>query len=207
MGEKRVIIVEDDVDFSRSLEVALKINGYNTLTYNHPRDLFESPPRWMQEDACLVVDWHLPEVSGLELYRRLREKFVSLPWIVMSGYPQTRRVVQAMRNGAFDFIEKPFEIGEILAVLQRVFQAMESNKNRRSKQQIIKDRYESLSPREKEVMGLVVLGKLTKQIAADLHISDKTVEVHRSNITRKMRVSSIPELVRSAVALGLVEDC
>lgn len=154
----------------------------------------------------MVLDVRLPGISGLELLETLSNRDSKLPVIVITGHADVPMAVRAMKHGAVDFIEKPYS-DQIL--LERIQQAMADDARRRENQADVSDickRADGLTSREQEVMQMVVAGKANKQIAADLDISQKTVEVHRARVMSKMQAGSVAELVRMNMTAGLVES-
>jgi two-component system, LuxR family, response regulator FixJ len=194
MNKQTVILVDDDQSVRESLEWMLREEQLRVDAYPSPKNLL------LEYDAdkpgCLVLDLRLPEMSGIELHDQLVERGCRHPFIIMTGHGEVLDATQAMRSGAVDFIEKPLDRKLFLA---RVYEALERDKLQRSEHLRRRDlefRLTKLTPREREVLTLVVEGLLTKQIAGQLGISIKTVEVHRSNITKKMGVESVVQLVR-----------
>jgi len=195
-----VLVVDDDEGMRAGLEFLLASAGHNVKSFASAQEFLDYCRPDMQ--GCLLLDVRMPGMSGLELQEHLRAERVRMPVIIVTAFANVPMAVQAVKAGAFDFIEKPFESADLLA---RVHKALaHAGDLRRDKQQVeaIRRRLSALTPREREVMDLVVAGRLNKQIAAELDISMKTVENHRANVMRKMRAESLAELVRMAMMAG-----
>lgn len=195
-----VYVVDDDEAMRDSLVFLFKSVGRQVRPFDSAEAFLEVADENMR--GCAVLDVRMPGMSGLELQQQLAQRRVPLPVILLTGHADVPMAVRAMRIGAFDFIEKPCN-DQLL--LDRVSQAITHDREHRSQHAVdrdIADRLEELSPREREVMDLVVAGKLNKQIAADLGISIKTVEVHRARVMEKMQAGGLAELVRMAIAAG-----
>ena len=156
--------------------------------------------------ACLVLDVRLPGKSGLDFQRELAAANIQLPIIFISGHGDIPMTVQAMKEGAVEFLTKPFREQELLDAIQL---GLEKDRVRRKKETALGDlrgRFETLTPREREILIHVVRGRVSKQIAADFGISETTVKLHRSNLTRKMKARSLSELTRMGEKLKLVQE-
>jgi RNA polymerase sigma factor (sigma-70 family) len=152
-----------------------------------------------EQPGCLLTDVRMPQMSGLDLQERLSAMNAALPVVMITGYGDVSMAVRAMKRGAADFIEKPFNDQELLDRIQRaVDQDTRSRTQLRERQEVL-ERMQRLTPREREVMSEVVAGKSNKQIAVELGLSDRTVEVHRANIMTKLAVKGVAELVRAAM--------
>jgi FixJ family two-component response regulator len=199
--EPTVIVIDDDPDIRESLvslvrSVGLQIKALASV----PEFLRDGRPAG---PCCLILDVRLPGRSGLDLQRELSEANVFLPIIFITGYGDIPMTVQAMKGGAIEFLAKPFREQEILEAIQQGLARDRAWLENEKALAALRARFETLSAREREVMAYVVTGRLNKQIAADLGISEITVKVHRSNMMRKMKVSSLPELARMADRLNL----
>jgi two-component system, LuxR family, response regulator FixJ len=188
-----VFLVDDDQQIRDSLAWMLRSVGLEVECYGSPEAALAActPDR----PACLVIDLQLPGMSGLELRKRLLENGCYQPFIVMSGHGDVSLAVRAMRMGAMDFLEKPFSHQRLLEAIQKGVERDADERRRHAERTAIQTRLESLTPREREVLSLVADGTLSKRIAGQLGISPKTVEVHRSNIMKKMKVDSVAQLV------------
>jgi FixJ family two-component response regulator len=199
-----VLIIDDDADLRNSVGRLLKSVGLNA-------QLFASIPDFLKTErpntpACLVLDIRLPGKSGLDFQRELAAANIHLPIVFITGHGDIPMTVQAMKGGAIEFLTKPFREQELLDAIQL---GLERDRFRRKNETVLGDlraRFESLSPREREIMLQVVRGRLSKQIAGDFGISETTVKVHRSNLTHKMKARSLSELTRMADKLELVQD-
>ena len=191
-----VFVVDDDAAVRQSFEWLVGSVGLKTETYASARAFLEGydPAR----PGCLVLDVRMPGMSGLELQERLAAQGITLPVIVVSGYGDVPTAVRVMKQGAVDFIEKPFSdqamLDRIQASIERDLQTREDAAERAS----ARSNRDTLTRREAEVMDLVILGRSNKEIARDLTISPKTVEVHRANVMKKMQADSLADLVRLA---------
>lgn len=187
-------IVDDDAAFRDSLVWLLESSGYITRTYSSAEEFLEVCQPHMS--GCLIVDVRMKCMTGIELHRRLTELGSTLPTIVVTGHGDVPMAVTAFRQGVVDFIEKPLDDTYVLKQIAHCLE--QDHRNRRQKQQLesYSQRFERLTPREREVLDCIVQGKLNKQIADILGISIKTVEVHRSRVMEKMQVSTVADLLR-----------
>ncbi|BHH86071.1 response regulator transcription factor [Desulforhopalus sp. 52FAK] len=191
-----VYIVDDDVSFLKSVERLVRIAGYEVETFGSA-DAFLAKAN-IRYPGCLLLDVRLPDVDGLDFQRTLREKCFILPIVFMTGHGSIPMGVQAMKNGAVDFLAKPFKSEELLTAVREALErnAIEAAETQ-EKDQII-TLINTLTPREKEVLGFVIAGKLNKETALELGTCEKTIKVHRSRIMKKTKASSVAELVRLA---------
>jgi FixJ family two-component response regulator len=189
-----VYIVDDDDGMRKALSMLLGTVGFQTLAFSRARDFLESHK---PEDAgCLVLDVRMPEMSGLELQQQLNRLGSMLPVIFITGHGDVPMAVQAMKEGAFEFIQKPFRDQDLLDRINHALQQdAENRKNVALRADVLK-RLESLTPREREVMLLVVNGEANKVIAIDLGLSERTVEIHRAKVMEKMGAKTVAHLVR-----------
>ena len=199
-----VLIIDDDAVLRNSVGRLLKSVGLNA-------QLFASIPDFLKTErpntpVCLVLDIRLPGKSGLDFQRELAAANIHLPIVFITGHGDIPMTVQAMKGGAIEFLTKPFREQALLDAIQL---GLEKDRFRRKEEAALGDlraRLETLSVREREVMVHVVRGRLSKQIAGDLGVSETTIKVHRSNLMRKMKVRSLSELTRMADKLELVQD-
>ena len=191
--EPMVFVVDDDISVRRALERLIKSVQINVETYETADD-FLSRPQYKGPN-CLVLDIRMPGLSGLDLQEELIKVNNMLPIIFMTGHGTIPMSVRAMKAGAVDFLEKPFEDQALLDLIKRAIECDRQNKAHDEKNHELVKCFESLTSREKEVFSGVVSGKLNKQVAFQLGISEKTVKVHRANMMRKMRAKSLADLV------------
>jgi two-component system response regulator FixJ len=202
--EETVFVVDDDRAMRDSLRWLLESIGLSVRTYPTAADFLREYDA--SQPGCLVLDVRMPGMSGLDLQAELMRRGGGLPTIVITGHAEVPMAVRAVKAGAVDFIEKPFS-DQLL--LDRVRQALEIDRQDREVRRRREDaqrRLEGLTAREREVLGLVVAGKANKEIAADLGLSPKTVEVHRAHVMTKMDVDSLAELIRVAILAGAMGE-
>ena len=199
--EATVIIVDDDPDIRESLVGLLRSVGLQTRAHASVAEFLQHGRT--AGPACLVLDVRLPGRSGLDLQRELTKSNISVPIIFVTGYGDVPMTVQAMKGGAIEFLTKPFRDQEILEAIQQGLALDRARFDDEKAIASLRVRFDSLSSREREVMAHVVRGRLNKQIAADIGISEITVKVHRSHLMRKMQAASLPELTRMADRLSL----
>ena len=196
-----VYVIDDEPAVLRSLETLLNHKGFATKCY-------ENPDQFLQEfDAgkpgCLLVDLHLPSMSGIALVHRVRAMGSLSPAIMFSGSGTIAEVAQSMRDGAIDFLEKPVETDVLCNRIREAFEKDTSLRDEQTRFGELRDRLSSLSPRERQVAALVIDGMTAKEIAAQLGIETKTVEVHRSRLVRKAGFESTLEFVRDLACYGI----
>jgi two-component system, LuxR family, response regulator FixJ len=154
------------------------------------------------QPGCLVLDVRMPEMSGLELQEKLNLQGAVIPVIFITGHGDVPMAVEAMQAGAFDFLQKPFRDQDLIDRIQRALERDRTNRAALNERSLIRERLESLTPREREVLALVTSGKPNKIMAADLGVSQRTVEIHRARVMEKMDASSLAQLVRMSMDLG-----
>lgn len=192
--EQTVFVVDDDDAFRDSLELLFESVGLKVETYGSAASFLEDlDPR---RRGCLVLDVRMPGMSGLELQARLNERGIFLPVIFMTGHGDVPMAVRAMKSGAVDFLSKPFSHQELLDLVQGALKGEAEQREREDERRSVLNRLRLLTPREEEVMELVVDGQANKVIANRLGISQRTVEIHRSQVMQKMEAASLAELVR-----------
>lgn len=200
MDRDMVCVVEDDSMVRQSLVMLIGTLGVEVRGYATGRSFLDDPAS--RETSCVVLDVRMPGLGGLEVQARMTELSMTAPVIFITGHGDVPMAVEAMRGGAVDFLQKPFN-NQVL--LERVRQAISRSRDLRAEAEqrgIAEARLASLSPREREVLALLTAGRMNKAIAAELGISAKTVEDHRASIMRKMQVRSVAELVRLAAGGG-----
>ena len=195
-----VFVVDDDVSVRESLELLIRAAGWQPETFASALE-FQSRPR-PTVPCCLVLDVTLPGLSGLELQQRLVER-TDMPIIFITGHGDVPMSVQAMKAGAVEFLTKPFTNDVLLDAIGGAIKRSRTAVRQEAELRVLRSAYASLTPREREVMALVVSGLLNKQVGGELGISEITVKAHRGQVMRKMKADSLPELVTMAARLGL----
>lgn len=203
-GKATILIVDDDAELRASLGRLLRSLGFDAKLYATIPEFLESA--LPDGPTCLVLDVRFPEQSGLDLQRELAAANIQLPIVFITGYGDIPMSVQAMKGGAIEFLTKPFREQDLLEAIQLGLARDRARRENEKSLRTLKERFESLSPREREIMIQVVKGRLSKQIAGDFGIADTTVKVHRSNLMRKMKTRSLPELARIADKLKLLHE-
>ena len=197
MAEGVVHVVDDDAAMRDSLAFLLEEAGFDARIYDAPRALLSTLPAL--EPGCILTDVRMPEMTGLELVRKLRTEGVTHPVIVMTGHADLPLAVEAMRLGVSDFIEKPFDDDLLVAAIETALRAGVAQSQRDAERAAIRDRLAALSQREAEVLQGLVAGHPNKVIAFDLGISARTVEVYRAHVMSKMKARSLSDLVRMSL--------
>jgi FixJ family two-component response regulator len=202
--EPVVLVIDDDISMRESLAGLFQSVGLQVKVFGSAPELLRT--RLPNAPSCLVLDIRLPGMSGLDFQVEMARSGIHIPIIFMTGHGDIPMTVQAMKAGAVDFLTKPFRHQEML---HAVTQALDADQKRRAHEKTVADLrslYESLTPREREVLALVTSGMLNKVIAEELGVSEITVKVHRSHVMRKMRTRSLADLARIADALGIRRD-
>ena len=195
-----VYIVDDDDGMRRALTVLMTTVGYQPVAFARPSEfLAKYDPN---QAGCLVLDVRMPEMSGLEVQQQLNRSGSMLPVILVTGHGDIPMAVQAMKDGALDFLQKPFRDQDLLDRINVAIKQDAQNRESVDRLADLRQRAESLTPREREVMGHVVDGKANKVIAIDLGLSERTVEIHRANVMEKMGARSVAHLVKMHLTLG-----
>ncbi len=195
-----VFVVDDDVSMRESLELLITHAGWQPELFSSAEELLTTTRP--ASPSCLVLDMGL-NLTGLELQRRIVSEWTGMPIIFISGCGDVPMTVQAMKAGAIDFMTKPFAPEALLMAIEIALERSRVSFDKEANLRVIRERYQLLSRREREVMEMVVCGLLNKQIAGQLGISEITVKAHRGSMTRKMRTRSLPELVTIAARLGI----
>lgn len=193
-----VHLVDDDEAIRRSVGFMLKTSGYHVRTYESGIELLKGAPNL--EPGCVLLDIRMPGMDGIEVQRALREKGVTLPVVIMTGHGDVSLAVQAMKAGAVDFIEKPFEKAVLLSAIEHGVERLRKSAANVDRADEAAVKLQALTPREREVLDGLAKGLPNKTIAYDLGISPRTVEIHRANVMSKLGVRSLSEALRIAFA-------
>ena len=200
--ESRVFVIDDDASVRLALISLLQSVGLNVEAFGSPADFFKRRTAKDIAAACLILDVRLPGVSGLDFQAELAKSDTHLPIIFISGHGDIPMTVRAMKAGAVEFLTKPFREQDLLEAVQL---ALQRDRDRRIEERTIfqtRARFDALTPREQEILGLVTAGLMNKQVAAELGVSEITIKVHRGNVMKKMGARSLADLVRMADAIG-----
>ena len=194
-----VHVIDDDVSLRTALDSLFRSVGFTVRTYGSARDFLDGsrPDR----PGCLVLDVRLPGINGLDLQDKLAELGIDLPVVFMTGHGDIPMTVRGMKGGAVDFLAKPFRDQDMIDAVVAAVERNREGRDLTAARKALRARYETLSPREQQVMALVTAGRLNKQAAGDLDLSEITVKIHRGAAMRKMGARTLPDLVRMAEAL------
>ena len=196
-----VFVVDDDISVRESLELLIKFAGWQPETFASAEEFLARPRS--ATPSCLVLDVSLPALNGLELQKLIGVDRVDMPIIFITGHGDVPMTVQAMKAGAVEFLIKPFDDEVLLSAIRHAIKRSAAMLDDQAEITALRGSYESLTPREQDVMRLVVAGMLNKQIGLKLGISEITVKAHRGKVMQKMKADSVADLVKTAVRLGL----
>jgi len=195
-----IFVVDDDEGMRKGVRFLLRAAGYQVECFDSAQAFLEG---YQPVDrGCAMLDIRMPGMSGLELQEELRRRNINVPVVIVTAYGNVPMAVRAMRGGAFDIIEKPFEGEELIDRLERAMDEAADTKMAEQSLADIEQRVNALTRRERQIMEMVVAGMLSKQIAAELNIAPKTVDNHRANLMDKMRADTVADLVRMAMQVG-----
>ena len=199
----RIHIVDDDVAFCTAMERRLKLSGYQVATYPSAQQLLDRLPD-ENEPSCILLDVRIPGLSGPELQGRLNALGSTLPIVFLTGYADTPTTVRTIKAGAEDFLTKPVESEQLIGAIERALVRHAQTRGEWRRLEEMRALVGALTPRERQVFGLVVRGRLNKQIAHELGTTERTIKAHRHQVMEKMKVQSLAELVSIAERLGLL---
>ena len=197
----RVCVIDDDDALRESLAFLLRTAQIDVVSYASATTFLDALPD--VHASCVITDVRMPEMSGIDLLRRLKELKIDVPVIVITGHGDVPLAVEAMKVGASDFLEKPFDDEVLLASVRSALKRRDGEKRRNSGRAEIENKLTTLSNRERDVLNGLVAGRANKQIAYDLGISPRTVEIYRANLMNKMQAGSLSDLVRMALLAGI----
>lgn len=196
-----IAIVDDDPSVREGLESLIRSAGWRAETFASAQEFLARPRT--EPPSCLILDLQLPGLSGLDLQKRMAEVELEIPIVFLTGHGNIPSSVQAMKAGAVEFLTKPFEEEELLRAVEEAVERDQYWRQQHAETHELRDRYESLTARERQVMQQVVSGLLNKQIAGELNITEFTVKIHRAHVMSKMNADSLADLVRMAESLGI----
>src|SRR5579864_3277831 len=196
-----VFVVDDDISVRESLELLIRCEGWHPETFASAQEFLARPRALVP--SCLILDFSLPGLTGLELQKRIAVERTEMPIIFITGHGDVPMTVQAMKAGAVEFLTKPFNDDVLLTAIRAALERSRVALSVASEMRALRDRYASLSQRERQVMALVVSGLLNKQVGGELGISEITVKAHRGKVMQKMKANSLADLVKMAARLRL----
>ena len=196
-----VFVVDDDISVRESLQLLIQCEGWHPETFGSAQEFLDNPR--VLVPSCLVLDISLPGLNGLDLQKRVAVERPDMPIIFITGYGDVPTTVRAMKAGAVEFLTKPFSDDVLLSAIRNAIERSKTALGHEAEMQALRDRYESLTRREREVMALVASGLLNKQVGGELGISEITVKAHRGQVMQKMKADSFAELVKMAARLRL----
>ena len=201
--EPQVFVVDDDPSVQRSICRLLRTAGLSAQTFSSPKEFLDGEVP-AGATGCVVLDVRMPGMSGLDLQEELQRRGVRLPIVFITGHGTIPMSVRAMKQGALDFLEKPFNSETLIEAIRRAIGRSQETATEEHERRDLEKKFESLAPRQREVFQRVVTGKLNKQIALELGIVEKTVKLHRARVMKKMQAGSLAELVQLAERLNLI---
>jgi FixJ family two-component response regulator len=201
MNTSIVFVVDDDISVRESLELLIQAEGWQAETFASAQAFLVRPR--VRVPSCLVLDVSLPGLNGLELQQRIAAERTDMPIIFITGHGDVPMTVQAMKGGAVEFLTKPLANETLVGAIGNALERSRATLAREAEMDVLRDAYATLTLREREVMALVVAGRLNKQIGGELGISEITVKAHRGHLMRKMHAESLADLVRMAARLRL----
>ncbi len=199
-----VHVIDDDDAVRDSLSFLLGSAGFAVSAHESATAFLDVLPRLPADSGCIITDVRMPGLSGLDLLQRLKDIGLAIPVIVVTGHGDVPLAVEAMKSGAFDFFEKPFDDEILLSAVEAALDLNERNSRRRVEQAEIEVRLSALTTRERQVLEGLVVGQVNKTIAFDLGISPRTVEIYRANVMTKMQAASLSDLVRMALTASII---
>jgi two-component system response regulator FixJ len=201
---RKVYVIDDDEAMRDSLNFLLDSSGFEVTLFETAQQFLDALPKL--QFGCVVSDVRMPGMDGMELLKRLKGSNNAFPVVVMTGHGDVPLAVEAMKLGAIDFLEKPFEDDRLIGMIETAIRLAEPAARNEAVAQDIAARVASLSPRERQVMEGLIAGLSNKLIAREYDISPRTIEVYRANVMTKMQANSLSELVRLAMRAGLIKD-
>lgn len=197
-----VYVVDDDRSMRESLRRLILLSGYNVHVFDSASSFLSQAE--IHHNCCLVLDVLLPDIDGISLQSLLKKREgMTIPIIFISGHGDIPMSVKAMKNGAVDFLPKPFDGKALTDAISQAIERDKQNCRKEAEKNIVRALYETLTKREQEVLSWIIAGKLNKQIASNMGIKEKTVKVHRGRVIKKMKASSLADLIRSAELIGI----
>ncbi len=202
--EPIIYVIDDDDAVRQSLEFLLRTAGHTVRSFESAKAFLEILPQL--RSGCIITDVRMPDISGIDLLRRVKQLDADIPVIMITGHGDISLAVEAMKLGAVDFLEKPFDDDQLLAALKATLSRDADLAERKAELSEINDKLAALSNRERQVLDGLVAGNANKTIAFDLGISPRTVEIYRANLMTKMAANSLSDLVRMAMLAGILEN-